>query len=269
MEIDWFTVGAQIVNFAILLGLLAKFLYRPILNAVESREQRIQQRIDDSQQAMREAEQRREEYRTKIEEFEAQRERAFRELQQEVEAKRADLLDGIRQDIQERRRRWIRRFQGEQQRFFQEYRDRLADELFAGLRQAAGDLADVRLEGQIVQKFVDELHKLDETTLDEMVESLETDADASGELSLTVETRWELASGLRDEIESAFSEVLERPVDVEFARENELLAGIEFNVAGHRFGWSLRSYLEGLRAELDSVVAEQMTQSEVQVEGAS
>jgi len=41
MLIDWFTVGAQIVNFLILVWLLQHFLYKPILNAIDAREKRI------------------------------------------------------------------------------------------------------------------------------------------------------------------------------------------------------------------------------------
>ena len=41
MLIDWFTVSAQIVNFLILVWLLQRFLYRPILDAIDAREQRV------------------------------------------------------------------------------------------------------------------------------------------------------------------------------------------------------------------------------------
>jgi len=41
MLIDWFTVGAQVINFAILVWLLKRFLYKPILAAVDAREARI------------------------------------------------------------------------------------------------------------------------------------------------------------------------------------------------------------------------------------
>ena len=39
MLIDWFTVGAQALNFLILVWLLKRFLYKPILDAVDAREQ--------------------------------------------------------------------------------------------------------------------------------------------------------------------------------------------------------------------------------------
>ena len=41
MIIDWFTVGAQLFNFSILVWLMKRFLYHPILNAIETREKNI------------------------------------------------------------------------------------------------------------------------------------------------------------------------------------------------------------------------------------
>ena len=41
MLIDWFTVGAQALNFIILVWLLKRFLYKPILDAVDAREKRV------------------------------------------------------------------------------------------------------------------------------------------------------------------------------------------------------------------------------------
>ena len=41
MLIDWFTVGAQLLNFLILVCLMKRFLYQPVLDAIAAREQKI------------------------------------------------------------------------------------------------------------------------------------------------------------------------------------------------------------------------------------
>ena len=45
MSIDWVTVLAQIANFLVLLWLLKRFLYRPILDGIDAREAEIAKRI--------------------------------------------------------------------------------------------------------------------------------------------------------------------------------------------------------------------------------
>ncbi|HAB91660.1 MAG TPA: F0F1 ATP synthase subunit B, partial [Pseudomonas sp.] len=45
MSIDWITVLAQIANFLVLLWLLKRFLYRPILDGIDAREAEIARRM--------------------------------------------------------------------------------------------------------------------------------------------------------------------------------------------------------------------------------
>ena len=48
MLIDLFTVGAQALNFLVLVWLLKRFLYKPILNALDAREKRIARELADA-----------------------------------------------------------------------------------------------------------------------------------------------------------------------------------------------------------------------------
>jgi F-type H+-transporting ATPase subunit b len=48
MLIDWFTVVAQAVNFLILVWLMKRYLYQPILKALDAREQRIAAELADA-----------------------------------------------------------------------------------------------------------------------------------------------------------------------------------------------------------------------------
>ena len=49
MLINWFTVAAQIVNFLILVALLKRFLYGPIVAAMSAREGRIAAQLTEAQ----------------------------------------------------------------------------------------------------------------------------------------------------------------------------------------------------------------------------
>lgn len=65
MLIDWFTVIAQVVNFLILVWLLKRFLYQPILNAIDAREQRVATELADADAKMNEAAKQRNEFQKK------------------------------------------------------------------------------------------------------------------------------------------------------------------------------------------------------------
>src|SRR5688500_8544406 len=89
MTVDWLTVGAQALNFLVLVYLLKRFLYGPVVRAMARREEAIGER-------QREAEQRREDA-----EAEARRHREAREA---LEGQRECLLARAHEEADELRR---------------------------------------------------------------------------------------------------------------------------------------------------------------------
>ena len=73
MLIDWFTVGAQVLNFLILVWLMKRFLYQPILDAIDAREQRIATELANAAAKQAEAQQERDAFQRKNAEFDQQR----------------------------------------------------------------------------------------------------------------------------------------------------------------------------------------------------
>jgi F-type H+-transporting ATPase subunit b len=48
MHLDWWTIGLQTVNFAILVWLLRRFLYQPVLRMIDQRKAEIQRQYDEA-----------------------------------------------------------------------------------------------------------------------------------------------------------------------------------------------------------------------------
>ena len=96
MLIDWFTVGAQALNFIILVWLLKRFLYKPILNAVDAREKRIAAELADADAKRAEAQKERDEFQHKNEEFDQQRAALLAKTTDEAKAERQRLFDDAR-----------------------------------------------------------------------------------------------------------------------------------------------------------------------------
>jgi len=82
IEINW-TLGVQLISFLLLLVVLYKLMYRPLLGALESRTSAIQQQLAEAQAAREEAQRQQaameERIRTAQAEAQALRERALRE----------------------------------------------------------------------------------------------------------------------------------------------------------------------------------------------
>ena len=48
MHLDWWTIGLQTINFAILVWLLQRFLYKPVLRMIDARRAEVQRQYDDA-----------------------------------------------------------------------------------------------------------------------------------------------------------------------------------------------------------------------------
>lgn len=55
LGVNWMLLLAQIVNFAILLAILTKFLYRPFLNLLDVRSMRIRKSMEEAERAEKQA----------------------------------------------------------------------------------------------------------------------------------------------------------------------------------------------------------------------
>jgi F-type H+-transporting ATPase subunit b len=73
MLIDWFTVFAQGVNFLVLIWLLKRFLYKPVLAAIAAREKSIIDQLKNAEQKKSAAQTERDAFQQKNEEFDRQR----------------------------------------------------------------------------------------------------------------------------------------------------------------------------------------------------
>src|SRR5450759_2196577 len=96
MLIDWFTVIAQAVNFLILVWLMKRFLYKPILNAVDAREKRIAAELADAYAKKVEAQKERDEFQHKNDELDQQRATLLSKATDESKAERERLFDDAR-----------------------------------------------------------------------------------------------------------------------------------------------------------------------------
>jgi F-type H+-transporting ATPase subunit b len=165
MLIDWFTVVAQALNFLILVWLLKRFLYKPILNAIDAREKQIATELADAEAKKAEASQERDEFTRKNEEFDQQRASLLNQAANEATAERQRLLDHARKESDALRNKWQEALRREHQTLSEELNRRTREEVFAIARKTLTDLATTSLEEQMTDAFIRRLGELSSAEL--------------------------------------------------------------------------------------------------------
>lgn len=247
MLIDWFTVGAQALNFLLLLWLLKRFLYRPILRAIDAREARVAAELAQADATMAEAQRQRQEFEGKRAELEAQRAALLRQATEAAQAEGQRLVATARETaaaLQAKRQEALRQ---EAQSLYQELGRRVRGEAFALARQALADLAGVGLEERMVEVLVRQLRALDEAQRKELAAGL-------GSGTPVVRSAFELPAAQRDAVTAALREVLGVDGGARFETVPELVSGLEVLTAGQKLAWSLGSYLGALQERVDELL---------------
>ena len=251
MLIDWFTVGAQALNFIILVWLLKRFLYKPILNAVDAREKRIAAELADADAKKAEAQKERDEYQHKNEEFDQQRAALLSKATDEAKAARQRLLDDARKAADALSAKRQEALRSDAQNLNQAIRRRTQQEVFAIARKALTDLATTSLEERMSEVFTRRLRTMDGKAKEGIAEALKTASEPA-----VVRSAFALPAAQRAAIQKAVNETFSAEVPVRFETAPDLVSGIELTTNGQKIAWSIADYLTSLEKGVGELLKE-------------
>jgi F-type H+-transporting ATPase subunit b len=256
MLIDWFTVSAQALNFIILIGLLRRFLYRPILDAVDAREKRIASELADADAKQVQAQTEHAQYQRKNEEFDQGRAALLAQATQQADAERRRLLDDALMQAAALASARAKTLQSDLVNLSQALRVRTQQEVFAITRKVLADLATTSLEERMGAVFTQRLQGMPSKDKSVLLQALQADSGTA-----QVRSAFALPAAQQAVIQKAINEAFAADVHIQFEAVPELVSGIEFTVNGHKIAWSIADYL----TSLESSVAQLLQPSEAPV----
>jgi F-type H+-transporting ATPase subunit b len=251
MLIDWFTVGAQALNFLILVWLMKRYLYKPIRHAIDEREKRIAAELANADAKKAEAQKEHDEFQHKNAELDQQRAALLSKATGEAEAERQRLLEEARKAavaLSSKRQETLR---NEEQNLHQAIRRRAQQEVFAIARKALTDLATTSLEERLGEVFTRRLREMDGKAKEGLGAALKTASDPA-----VVRSTFELPAEQRAAIQNALNETFSAEIRVRFETAPDLISGIELTTNGQKVAWSIADYLESLKKGVDELLKE-------------
>lgn len=103
MELNWSTFVLEIANFLVLVWILQRFLYRPVLAVIERRRTAIAKTLSEAEALQTRAAAVREQYERRLADWEQERAAARQTAQQEVDAERARRLQALQVTLEQER----------------------------------------------------------------------------------------------------------------------------------------------------------------------
>jgi len=252
MAIPWFTISAQLVNFLILVWLLKRFLYKPILDAIDAREQHVAAQLADADAQKAEARKERDEFQHKNEEFDHQRDTLFGQAKDAANTERQRLIEDARKSADALRAKRQDGLKREQQSLNDEIERRTRLEVFAIARKTLTDLAGTSLEERVSEVFTRRLRTLDHDAKESLAKSMKELTDP-----VLVRSAFELPSEQRAAVQQALNESFSADIRIRFETAPNLISGIELTANGQKVAWSIADYLGALEKSVGELLKEQ------------
>jgi len=264
MLLDWFTIGAQALNFLILVWLMKRFLYHPILNAIDARERLIAQQLADAEAKKTDALKERDEFLKKNEEFDRQRAALLTQATEAAKAERLRLLEEARKAADALSGQRQESLVNDAHNLNQAVRRLIQQEVFAITRQALTDLATTTLEERMGEVFDRRLRELDDRAKGVLGAALRKNSEPA-----LIRSTFELPAAQQAAIQNALNETFSAEIHIRFETSPDLVSGIELSANGQKIGWTIAGYLSSLEKSVSELLKEQdkpAPQPEVKVE---
>ena len=250
MLIDWFTVGAQVLNFIVLVWLLKRFLYKPVLYAIDAREKRVAAELATAELQMTEIKKSREELQAKGNAFNEERGALLAKaiLGAKMEAER--LLSNARQAADALTLQRNAALHSETARLSDELSRLAAAESINIARAALKDLGGADLEARICEVFVRRLRGIDSSTKESLGVSLKSPTGKP-----VVTSSFELSSRDAIAIQTALNETFSADIHLRFETSSNMMAGMELSAGGERLSWTIADYLKTLEGKVAALLS--------------
>jgi F-type H+-transporting ATPase subunit b len=256
MLIDWFTVGAQAVNFIILVWLLKRFLYKPILSAIDAREKRIATELAAADAREAQARKSHDEFDDKNRKFDQDRDALMTKATLEIKAEHDRLLDDARKAADALLSEQRTAARNDATALMDQMMRLAAAEVFDVARRALGDLASMTLEERLGEIFTRRLREMKP----EAKQSLDLALRAPQAAAL-VRSRFSLAAQERATIQNALNETFSRDIRLAFETAPDSMCGIELTVGGQKLSWTIAGYLGALEEKAQALINAQIKPS--------
>ncbi|MBX3327008.1 MAG: F0F1 ATP synthase subunit delta [Nitrospira sp.] len=248
MELDWTTFSLEILNFLVLVWVLKRLLYKPVLKVIADRKAEIQNRLSEAETLRKDAQALREQYENRQMEWNREKDTVRNRMVEEVNGERGRLLAALQASLEEEREK-VRAVNERRQADLTRQAEHAA--VAQGGQFAArllARLASVDLEVRLVEVLLEDLRRIP----DERRQAIRT-ACAKADVSAVVTSAHVLTQSQRTSLLEALQSLLGQPLSCEWRENQDLMAGIRLSLGPWMLGANLQDELKAFSEAASAV----------------
>ena len=243
MQLDWTTFLLQIFNFLVLVWLLKRFLYRPVLDVIARRREGIEKALNDAREAEARAETLRQDYERKLAEQDSAQAASMARLADEVATERNRRMAKLDAELATERERQAALVEKQTADAGRKAGDAARAAALSFVSRLLGRLAGAELDRRLLDMLIDDLATLPA----EQLEALNEAAAAPG-ASLQLTTARPLSEADQTRLLSALSNALGHSLPLTKQIDPSMQSGLRVGVGPWMLAASLADELAFFRS---------------------
>ena len=240
MELNWSTFLLEIFNFLVLVWILKRFLYQPVLDIIARRRAVIENQLAEAEQRHSDADALKEQYEHRLTSWAQERQEAMDKLQQELEENRLQQLDQLKTELaQEEEKIRVARSRQDKQAM-REIEQRALQQAAEFSSRLLAEAAGPELENRLFDLLLDGLAAMPA----EQISALDNKWGETPERIL-VSSAYPLTDDKRHRLEDTLSRVTGLSIAVHYEQDVKLLAGLNITIGAWVLQLNVRDELQG------------------------
>ena len=224
MGFSWSTFLIQILNFIVLVWILTRFLYQPVMHAIADRQKAIKTELDRADEVKRQSEILSKQYAGRLADWEAEKRQLKSAFDRELSGERAKREADLRTSLQREREQAEAAARSREQEAKRRLEQQAARDAARFCARLLSRVASPELERELVDVAIADI----QTLSDDQRASLAQSFDGGAEVVVT--TRYPLDEAHRTALADALTRCLGRPPHPRYEQSDGLVAGLRVDL---------------------------------------
>ena len=235
MELSWSTFVLEIVNFLILVWILKRFLYKPVMESIAKRRASIEQSMQAALEKDQAAQALQDQYEHRLEDWEREKQAAREQLHDEIEQERQRLQAQLHASLQQEQEKASVVAAQQQQEQQRRYEQQALQNSVRFTSKLLSELASAELESRLLTRLLETLNALSPAQRERLGKALN-----EHDLEVQIQTAFPVTEAQRVQLQQALQTISGRELRCQFEQDKTLLAGARIQLGP----WLLHANLQ-------------------------
>jgi len=251
MKFNILTFIFEIINFFVLLWLLKRLLYKPVISLLMERKKLIESKISEAEEAERRYRELNSKYEDLLKRLDEEKKSRIAQLNREVEKRRRELEERLNEEIRLEKERFLSSLESERQRFLSEMKDEVVKLSVQFSSKLLKRIADEHVHRKLFELAVDALKSIPKGEVSNIKDELKSRG------LIKVESAYPLSGDDVDMLKETVEKLFGVKVNVSVTTDSSIVAGVKLHVGSKLIDSSIEGQLSSLeevvRRELEAV----------------